>query len=184
MYGRGFEELRGHGELRAVAAAEEAVRRANEEAFVLDERLPFGAPDDLYLVASPPLLREVHRNLIEVFEHTPGEANQKRAAVAGISSVLVEDFDADHLDRLAPSRKDDLVIHTAFAGDADVIVTDDRGILAAGEGTKYERLDGHVVHAYSFERFAETLETSTFSLERVPELLSVRFSDVRLPFVP
>lgn len=40
---------------------------AEEEYAMLAEVLPVSAPNDLYLVSSPPILREVRRKLIERF---------------------------------------------------------------------------------------------------------------------
>lgn len=141
---------------------------------MLAERLPLGAPNDAFLVTSPPLLREVARKLVEVFDHTVEEAAQRRFSLASWTTIPVEDFNEALLDRLAPDRDDDFLIHTAFEGRADFVVTDEPGLLTEGEGTEYTRLDGRTAAAYSFDGFAETIETSTFSLSQVPELLSVR----------
>jgi predicted nucleic acid-binding protein len=147
---------------------------------MLAQILPHGAPEDLLLVASPPLLREVQTNLVQKFGYSVQEAAHRRFSLATYAAVQVPDFDPNTIDRLAPSRKDDLVVHTALEGRADLLITNDKGLLVKGEWTEYSRLDGRSTRAVSLEQFASTLETSTFSLGEVPDALSVRVED-RVP---
>ncbi len=148
---------------------------------MLSDRLPAGAPDDLYLVVSPPLLREVRRKLVEAFDWPAEAAAQGSHSIAAVAVMVVDDFDPDAIDRLSPDRSDDFLIHTAFEGRADYFVTNERRLLVTGEGTEYSTVDGRSVIAHSFDGFREHIETSNFSLQAVPDLFSVRVGDVPLP---
>jgi len=75
--GVGFESLAAYGEPSGPLA--EALEWAENEIAFFEERLPEGAPNDIYLVLSDPLLDEVQRKLIERFGRDLREAlNQKR----------------------------------------------------------------------------------------------------------
>lgn len=177
-----YEELlrqaEGYGALGNVGAWERARDAAEQDAAMLSERLPWGTPDDLYLVVSPPLLWEVRRKLVEAFDWPAEAAAQGSRSIAAVAVVVVDDFDPDAIDRLSPDRSDDFLIHTAFEGRADYFVTNERRLLVHGEGTEYPRLDGRSVIAHSLGGFIDNhIETSNFSLGAVPDLFSVRVSD-------
>jgi predicted nucleic acid-binding protein len=164
-----------------VDAWESARGAAEQETAMLSERLPLGTPDDLYLVVSSPLLREVRRKLVEAFGWPAEAAAQGSRSIAAVAVVPVDDFDIDAIDRLSPDRNDDFLIHTAFEGRADYFVTNERRLLVHGEGTDYSTVDGRSVTAHSLDGFIDLVETSNFSLGAVPDLFSVRVSDVALP---
>jgi predicted nucleic acid-binding protein len=176
-----ISQAQGYGELGNLSAWEEALKMADQEASMLSERLPIGTPDDLYLVVSPPLLNEVRRKLVERFGWPADAAAQGSRSVAAIAVDTVPDFDVDAVDRLSRDRSDDFLIHTAFEGRADFFVTNEKRLLTDGERTEYSTLDGRSFRAHSIDGFASLFETSTFSLEAVPDLFSVRVSDVVLP---
>lgn len=159
--------------------AEHLADFAEQEAAMLAELLPDDAPDDLYLVTSPPILREVQAKLVDRFDHDVREAFHKRVAIATFAAVAVPDFDPNTIDRLTQDRSDDMVVHTAFEGRAEFVVTADSDLLPDGDPTEYTLLDGRSTLAYSLSGFASLIETSNFSLDQVPEVLSIRVADRR-----
>jgi predicted nucleic acid-binding protein len=75
----------------------------------------------------------------------------------------------EELPRLASDPADDHVAATAIYGRAETLVTSERRLLEDGT---YE-LEGQTVEVISFEEFSSRIETSSFSLTQVPELLAV-----------
>lgn len=178
------EQAAEHGTLGGLGI-ETIHRAAEEEAAMLAEMLPFGSPENLYLVNSRPLLLEVRRTLVQRLGCVAEHAAQCVQLLTLISITMVPDFDPNAIDRLTPDRQDDPVVHTAFEGRADFIVTTDDHLLVDGEGTEYTRLDGRSARAYSLTTFASMIETSTFTLEAVPDVLGVKAGDrPRLPVEP
>jgi predicted nucleic acid-binding protein len=144
---------------------------------MLAELMPHGAPEDIFLVVSPPLLRDVQRKLVEKFGYSQQEALHRRFSLATYAFAQVPDFNPDEIDRLAQDRNDDLVVHTALEGRADVLVTNDKALLVHGEGTEYARLDGRSTKAFSLDEFTASIETSNFSIEEIPDVLSLRVGE-------
>jgi hypothetical protein len=80
--GVGFDSLAAHGE--PAGPLTEALERAEDEIAFFEERLPTGAPNDIYLVLSDPLLDEVRGKLIERFGRDPREALAERRGLAAL----------------------------------------------------------------------------------------------------
>jgi predicted nucleic acid-binding protein len=163
--GVGFDALAEHGEPAGPLA--EALRGAENEIAFFEERLPAGAPNDLYLVLSEPLLDEVRRKLVERFGLDPREALIQTRRLA-LLAVRIPAFPAE-LPRLASDPDDDHVVATGIYGRAQAIVTSDMALLDDGS-YKHE---GQSVAVVSFDDFASGIEGGGFSLSQVPEVLSI-----------
>lgn len=163
--GIGFESLVERGEPAGPLAG--ALEGAENEIAFLEERLPAGAPNDIHLVLSEPLLDEVRRKLVERFNLDAREALMQKHRLA-VLAVRIADLPQE-LPRLASDPSDDHVSGTAIYGRADAIITSDCQLLEDGS---YE-LEGRMVEVISFDEFVSIIETSTFSLSEVPEILSI-----------
>lgn len=163
--GTGFEPLAEHGEPAGPLA--EALAGAENEIAFFEERLPAGAPNDLHLVLSDALLDEVQRKLIERFDHDPREALRQKQALAMLAVRIAEL--PPQLSRLASDPSDDHLPATAIYGRAETIVTSERALLADGS---YE-FGGRTVEVISFDELCARIGTASFSLQQVPELLSI-----------
>jgi len=83
---------------------------------MLAELLPYGAPEDLYLVTSHLILDQVHRNLIQRFDQAPGQAAAKRFFVGTIAVRTVPYFEPAGIRRYAGDSRADMIVHTALQG--------------------------------------------------------------------
>ena len=159
LAGRQIEEL----------AAEAEAGRAR-----VAERLPAGAPDDLGLVASRPVLDEYERKLAEIgsrlnpdvrAEHIPLFRRQVEAACVDITN----DFEVGDIPNYTPDRDDDPVVHTALLADATWLVADDKKHISREPGGTFEYRDdesGRHVSAMTFDYFAAT-HLSHFDFDRI-----------------
>lgn len=139
---------------------------ANEIAF-FEERLPVGAPKDIYQVLSEALLDEVRRKLIARFDYDAREALIQKHRLAMLA-VRIAELPPD-LPRLPSDPGDDHLAATAIYGRADTIVTSEYRLL---EDSSYE-FEGRRVEVISIEELAARIETSAFSLSQIPETLSI-----------
>jgi hypothetical protein len=156
--------------------ADAAARKAR-----LEEFLPAMTPDDLALVGSRHLFDELEskargdywRGREPAFEGDLGLFT--RHQIVAITPIVVPDFDPFELPRYTTDRKDDYVIHTALAGDAFAVVSDDRRHIAqsADAPSVYEQRDSkRAVSAFQFMPFVEEhVNTSNFDLGDVDGLV-------------
>ncbi len=163
--GVGFESLAEHGAPAGPLA--EALAGAENETAFFEERLPAGAPSDIYLVLSEPLLDEVRRKLVERFDHDAREALMQKHRLATLA-VRIAELPLE-LPRLASDPADDHLTATAIYGRAATIVTSEHRLL---EDRSYEH-EGRAVEVISFDELASRIETLSFSLSQIPEILSI-----------
>lgn len=162
------EELRLAREsgFRASSGAKLSLQRAQACVDLIAGLLPEDAPDDLWAVASPVLLSEYHRKLRDLRDKLakPPWTEQQidtayRALVAGCG-VIVPAFGEDDVPAYTDGRDtdDDLVIHTALLGSADVLISNDvRDVSLDPYGqTTYADDRGNVVQAMTFEHYTTT----------------------------
>lgn len=162
------EELQLARELgfRTGAVAESDIQRAEASIKEIAGLLPSGVPDDLWALASPTLLGEYYRKLHDLCEKLarPPWSQQQidiayRALVAACGEITPV-FDAGDVPRYTDGRDrdDDIVIHTALLGSADVLISNDvRDVSLDRDGeTEYSDDQGNVVRAMTFEHFATT----------------------------
>jgi hypothetical protein len=175
------EELARAGAAAGGHELEDLITAARDRHAFLAEQLPTLAPDDLCLVGSRPLFDEFEEKMAEkgpkiLGAAMPGDAPVKaRWQLAALSPILVPDFElADTPEHTAGrDRDDDVIIETAFRGDACAIVSDDRRHIARDEaGTSYTH-SGATVVGYPFETFVDEFVNSLhFDLEDVDPALS------------
>ena len=148
----------------------------------LREALPAGCPDDWRLVASPPLLAEYERKLLEAGPRLDptlrGEdIDVVRRQIAAACVEVTNDFDPELIPAYTADRKDDPVIHTALLADATWLIADDtKHISTQPEGITEYRLPGtdRRVSAVTFSRFLDHL--ADVDLDQVdPSLLEVAY---------
>jgi predicted nucleic acid-binding protein len=109
----------------------------------------------------------VRRKLIERFGYDAHEALVLKQRLA-LLAVRFADLPAE-LPRLASDPDDDHLAATAIYGRADTIVTSERRLLNDGS---YE-FEGRAVDVLSFDDLKSRIETSTFTLGQIPEILSI-----------
>ncbi len=154
------------------------IEAAGDRHAFLAEHLPALAPDDLCLVGSRPLLDEVEEKIAEVGpqilrEEMPQDTPAKvRRQLAALTAIMIEDFELTDVPQhtAGRDRDDDLIIDTAFRGQATAIVADDKKHIALGEdGTAYRHpVTGAEIMAYRFEPFiSEYVNTYHFDLDDV-----------------
>jgi predicted nucleic acid-binding protein len=163
--GVGFDSLAEFGEPAGPLA--DVLEGAENEIAFLEERLPAGAPNDVYLVVSEPLLDEVRRKLIERFGWDARKALMQMRRLA-LLAVRVADL-PEQLPRLASDPADDHVASTAIYGRAEALVTSEKALLNDGA---YEH-EGQSVAVMTFDECASRIENPSFSLSQVPEILSI-----------
>lgn len=126
--------------------------------------LPPDAPDDLWAVASLPLLAEYHRKLHDLRDKlarppwTKEQVDLAYRAIVASCGNITPAFAASKVPHYTEGRDrdDDIVIHTALLGSADVLISNDTNDISLdrdGE-TEYKNTDGDTVRAMTFEHFA------------------------------
>lgn len=154
------------------------VEAAEDRQAFLAEQLPALTPDDVCLVASRPLLDEVEEKVAEVGPQIlrgqmPSDAPEKvRRQLAALTAIMIPDFElADVPEHTSGrDRDDDLILETAFRGQASAVVADDKKHIAlTEEGTTYRHpVTGAELVAYRFEAFvSEHINTYHFDLDNV-----------------
>jgi predicted nucleic acid-binding protein len=151
---------------RASSGAKLNLRRAQASVDVIAGFLPEDAPDELWAVASPVLLSEYHRKLHDLRDKlakppwTEQQIDTAYRALVTACGEIVPAFDLDDVPRYTDGRDpdDDLVIHTALLGSAEVLISNDvRDVSLDPHGqTTYADDRGNVVQAMTFEHYAAT----------------------------
>ena len=154
------------------------IEQAEDRQALLAEQLPALTPDDLCLVGSRPLLDEVEEIVARVGPQIlrgqmPADAPAKiRRQLAALTAIMIPDFElADVPEHTSGrDRDDDLILETAFRGQATAVVADDKKHIAlTEEGTAYRHpVTGAELVAYRFEAFISAhVDTYHFDLDDV-----------------
>jgi hypothetical protein len=154
----------------------ELLEEATAAKRAMSELLPAVTPDDLCLVASPALLDELERAVLEepFIRHCfpektlPAVAIRLRLLVASLTAIMVPEFESPP-PGYTGRKSCNAVVHTAIeSGLAYTILADDRRIARSDpEPTIYSHR-GFVVPAYRFSPFVEEeVNTLHFNLGEV-----------------
>lgn len=120
---------------------EALVERASDAHARVGELLPVGAPDDWRLVISQPILDEYvsaaeKRGHLIAGEDSRGLSDERltelRAAVAALAVEVVQP-PSDVPRHVERDRDDDHFVHAALHADADVLISDDKHVIARGQ---------------------------------------------------
>lgn len=159
---------RGRGVVRGVEKARIRIEEANDRRAALLELLPYGTPDDWVAIGSAPLFDEYERKLREIGRKLDPALRDEdiprlRRQLEVVCVAGAPPFDPDTVPALTRDRKDDAILFAALAGDADLLISDDKHLVPDRHEHLWEH-DGHVVAAVTFDTLVnERLDAANLS---------------------
>jgi hypothetical protein len=146
---------RGGGVVRGAEKARSRIEEADHRRAALLELLPYGTPDDWVAIGSAPLFDEYERKLGEIGQKLDpalrdDDIPRLRRQLEVVCVAGAPPFDPDTVPTLTQDRKDDAILYTAFAGDADLLISDDKHLVPDRHEQMWEH-DGRIVTAVTFD---------------------------------
>lgn len=142
------------GTVRGLGQARARIDQAGDRRSALLELLPHGTPDDWVAVGSAPLFDEYERKLREIgHKLNPALRDQDipllRRQLEAVCPVSAPPFRSSEAPALTQDPKDDPILHTALAGGADLLVSDDKHLVPNRHDQFWEH-NGRAVLALTF----------------------------------
>jgi predicted nucleic acid-binding protein len=155
------------GVVHGIEQAQTRITKASDRRAALLELLPDGTPDDWVAIGSAPLFDEYERKLRKIGrkldpalreEDIPRLRRQLEVVCVGGTPP----FDPDTVPLLTQDRKDDAVLYTALAGDADLLISDDRHLVPDRHEHLWEHEDQAVTAVTFHALVSERLEAANW----------------------
>lgn len=156
------------GVVHGIENARIRIGEANDRRAALLELLPYGTPEDWVAIGSAPLFDEYERKLKEIGHKLDPDLRDEdvprlRRQLEAVCAAGAPAFRPDAVPALTKDPKDDQILYTALAGDADLLISDDKHLVPDRHEHPWEH-DGRVVTAVTFDTLLnERLDTANLS---------------------
>lgn len=161
------------GHAHGLQQAQDRIRQAEERRSALIELLPYGTPDDWVALGSAPLFEEYERKVREIGRKfgpaiREDDVPRLRRQVEVVCVAGAPPFDVSTVPALTGDPKDDPILYTALAGDADLLVSDDKQHLVPNGSEHLWEYEDHAVTALTFNTLMnERFEAEGFDLREI-----------------
>jgi predicted nucleic acid-binding protein len=131
------------------------LERASDRRAALSERLPYGTPEDWVAIGSRPLFDEYERKLREVGTRLDPHLREEdipllRRQMEAVCVIAAPPFADSAVPSLTADPKDDPILYTALAADADLLISSDKHLVPDKKEELWEHEAGTVL-ALTFE---------------------------------
>jgi predicted nucleic acid-binding protein len=156
----GLDALRAQADREggAVGGIERSLDRlesASDRRAALSERLPYGTPEDWVAIGSRPLFDEYERKLREVGTRLDPHLREEdipplRRQMEAVCVIAAPPFADSAVPSLTADPKDDPILYTALAADADLLISSDKHLVPDRKEELWEHESGTIL-ALTFE---------------------------------